>query len=140
MKNKLWLRRAFPALLAVGIVLLFAACTDEKTAQQEAAAEYVSISQEEAKRIMDSDDSVVVLDVRTQAEYDEGHIENAILIPHDVILEQAPSVLTDESQTILVYCRSGNRSKVAAKTLATMGYTNVKEFGGISTWEYGTVR
>lgn len=102
--------------------------------------EYVTITQEEAKQIMDSQKDIVILDVRTKAEYDEGHIENAVLLPYDEILQRAPAELTNKAQTILVYCRSGNRSRTASQSLSDLGYTNVKNFGGINTWAYGTVK
>ena len=100
---------------------------------------YVNISPEEAKRIMDSQNGYVILDVREQNEYDESHIPGAILIPHGQIKELAPSMLPDKDQLILVYCRSGRRSKIAAEALEEMGYTNIKEFGGIIDWPYETV-
>lgn len=103
----------------------------------EAAAGYRQISQEEAKEIMDSEDNIVILDVRRQDEYDAGHIEGAVLVPNETIGAEPPAELPDKGQKILVYCRSGNRSKQAAQKLADMGYTNVYEFGGINTWKYG---
>lgn len=99
---------------------------------------YAQISQQEAKRLMDTEEDYVILDVRTQAEYDEKHIPNAVLIPDYEIEEKAESVIPDKDKLILVYCRSGRRSKAASQKLAEMGYTNVKEFGGINDWEYET--
>ena len=99
---------------------------------------YVQITAEEAKQIMDTESDYVILDVRTQEEYDEGHIPGAILIPDYEITERAETELTDKNQIILVYCRSGNRSKDASADLAELGYTNVKEFGGINDWPYDT--
>ena len=84
-------------------------------------------------------DDFIILDVRTEEEYDTEHIANAILIPDYEIKEKAESILTDKDQLILVYCRSGRRSKNAASTLATLGYTNIKEFGGIIDWKYDTI-
>lgn len=100
---------------------------------------YEQISQEEAKSLMDSEQDCIILDVRTAEEFNESHIEGAILIPDYEIGEKAEKILTDKEQLILVYCRSGRRSKNASAELAEMGYTNVKEFGGIIDWEYGTV-
>lgn len=100
---------------------------------------YESISASEAKALMDSETNYVILDVRTESEYASGHIPNAILIPDSEIKEKAESILKDKNQLILVYCRSGRRSKNAAKDLAKMGYTNVKEFGGIIDWPYEIV-
>ncbi|MBQ9129450.1 MAG: rhodanese-like domain-containing protein [Clostridia bacterium] len=82
----------------------------------------------------------IVLDVREQSEYDEGHIENALLLPYTEIDRRAEQVLPDKDALILVYCRSGRRSKIGAQSLADLGYTNVKEFGGIIDWQYGTVK
>jgi len=100
---------------------------------------YLQITHSEAKEIMDSGTECVILDVRTQEEFDEGHIKGAILLPDYEIETRAESVLTDKSQLILVYCRSGRRSKNAASELAALGYSNVKEFGGIIDWPYETV-
>lgn len=100
---------------------------------------YEQISQEEAKSLMDSEQDCIILDVRTAEEFNESHIEGAIFIPDYEIGEKAEKILTDKEQLILVYCRSGRRSKNASAELAEMGYTNVKEFGGIIDWEYGTV-
>ena len=101
---------------------------------------YEQISGEEAKKIMDSETGYIIIDARTQEEFDEGHIENAILIPEYEISERAEKELTDKNQLILVYCRSGRRSKIAAQALVELGYTNVKEFGGIIDWKYEIVK
>ena len=101
---------------------------------------YKCISQQEAKNIMDSGEDIIILDVRRQDEYDAGHIAGAVLVPNENIHKEPPAELPDFNQKILVYCRSGNRSKQAAQKLANMGYTNVLEFGGINTWEYGLVK
>lgn len=95
---------------------------------------YTQIPQELAKEMMRADDSLVVVDVRTQEEYAEGHIPGAICVPNESIVDAQPEELPDLEQTILVYCRSGRRSKEAAQKLADMGYTNVYEFGGIIDW------
>lgn len=97
---------------------------------------YEQISQEKAKELIDSENNYIILDVRTQEEYDEGHIPDAILVPYTDIDENISEILIDKNQLILVYCRSGNRSKIASQSLADLGYTNVKEFGGINTWTY----
>ena len=114
-------------------VMLLTACGQEKNDQ---GAVYVNITAEEAKQIMDSEEGYIILDVRTQEEYDQGHIPGAILISHEEIAEKAEDVLTDKDQLILVYCRSGRRSKIAAEALVELGYTNIKEFGGIIDWPY----
>jgi rhodanese-related sulfurtransferase len=95
---------------------------------------YNQISQDEAKRMMEQDDGHVIVDVRRQDEYDEGHIAGAILIPNETIENDPPEELSDYEQIILVYCRSGRRSKEASQKLADMGYKNVYEFGGIIDW------
>lgn len=108
--------------------------------EQTAVYSYEIITQDKAKEIMDSDESHIVLDVREQEEYDEGHIPGAILIPHEEIAMRAESMLPDKDALILVYCRSGRRSKIAADALASLGYSNVKEFGGIIDWKYDIVK
>lgn len=95
---------------------------------------YTQIPQELAKEMMKADDGLVVVDVRTQEEFDGGHIPGAICIPNESIVDAQPAELPDLDQTILVYCRSGRRSKEAAQKLADMGYTEVFEFGGIIDW------
>ena len=96
----------------------------------------ISISAEKAKEMMDKEENYIILDVRNQDEYDEKHIPGAILIPNTEIEDRAEDELPDKNQLILVYCRSGNRSKKASQILADMGYTNIKEFGGINDWPY----
>lgn len=100
------------------------------------SASYQQVDAETAKELMDTEGDYVILDVRTQAEYDESHIPGAILIPHDTVATAAESALPDKGQLILAYCRSGNRSKQASQTLVDLGYTNVVEFGGINSWPY----
>ena len=102
-------------------------------------AEYHKISAEDAKKRMDSGDDIIILDVRTQAEYDESHIPGAILIPNETIGNGKPEQLPDTDKEILVYCRSGNRSAQAAKKLVEAGYTQIYEFGGIMDRPYDTV-
>ena len=96
----------------------------------------MNITAEEAKAIMDREEGYIILDVREQEEYNQGHIPGAILIPYTEIKAKAETVLTDKDQLILVYCRSGRRSKIAAEALVELGYTNIKEFGGIIDWPY----
>lgn len=97
---------------------------------------YQQVDAEVAKELMDTEDDYVILDARTQTEYDEGHIPGAILIPHDTVATATENALPDKDQLILVYCRSGNRSKEASQALVDLGYTNVVEFGGINSWPY----
>ena len=96
----------------------------------------MKISAEEAKEIMDSTADLVLIDVREEDEYAQGHIAGALLVPYGEIADRADSELLDKDQTILVYCRSGRRSAIAAQTLAELGYTDVKDFGGIIDWPY----
>lgn len=98
----------------------------------------MNITAEEAKKIMDTEKDYIILDVRTQEEFDEKHISGAVLIPDYEIADKAEDILTDKNQLILVYCRSGRRSKLAAEELVKLGYTNIKEFGGIIDWPYET--
>ena len=114
-----------------------AAATPAPTAT--ATVEYKKISAADAKARMDSGDTVVILDVRTQEEYDAGHIAGAILVPNETISDKQPALLPDLNAEILVYCRSGNRSAQAAKKLIAIGYTNVADFGGIIDWPYDIV-
>ena len=104
------------------------------------SATYEQISGAEAKALMDSESGYIIIDARTQEEYDQGHIPGAILIPEYEIADRAEKELPDKAQLILVYCRSGRRSKIAAEELVKLGYTNVKEFGGIIDWEYETTK
>ena len=96
---------------------------------------YFHISQAKAKEMMKRDDGHVIVDVRRLLEYETGHIPGAILIPVETIGQEPPKELPDKEQIILVYCRSGVRSRIASKKLAKMGYTNVYEFGGLLTWD-----
>ena len=119
-------------------VMMLTACGQDKENDQ--GAVYVNITAEEAKQIMDKEEGFIILDVRTQEEYDQGHIPGAIVISHEEIAEKAEKVLTDKDQLILVYCRSGRRSKIASEALVELGYTNIKEFGGIIDWPYEVER
>lgn len=104
------------------------------------SATYEQISGAEAKALMDSESGYIIIDARTQEEYDQGHIPGAILIPEYEIADRSEKELPDKEQLILVYCRSGRRSKIAAEELVKLGYSNVKEFGGIIDWEYEIVK
>ncbi|EJX03087.1 rhodanese domain-containing protein [gut metagenome] len=119
-----------PLLLSI---LLLTGC-----GKNSADATYHQIDQEAAKEMMDTQ-QVIILDVREQNEYDSSHIPGAVLLPMGTIDEDsAAAVIPDQDSTVLVYCRSGNRSKIASSTLADLGYTNIYEFGGINTWPYET--
>ena len=113
------------------IIVLLTGCAHPSNSS---AASYKQITQEKAKEMMAKDDGHIIVDVRRQDEYDEGHIPGALLIPNESITDKQPDELPDLNQIILIYCRSGRRSKEASQKLADMGYTNVYEFGGINTW------
>lgn len=113
--------------------------TDTSAAASAAEAQYVKISAEEAKALMDSG-GAIILDVRTQEEYDTGHISGAVRLEAADFAGKAAEVLPDKDSLILVYCRSGNRSRTASNLLLEMGYTDVRDFGGINDWPYETTR
>ena len=136
-------------IISVLLCILLTACGDDSSigiiggadgptsiivAEKGEKAMYEQITPEEAKKIMDSGEEHIILDTREQDEFDEGHIPGAILIPYTEIENKAEEMLPDKDKLILVYCRSGRRSKIAAESLAKLGYTNVKEFGGIIDW------
>ena len=123
-------------LLAGILSILLCACAGTKGNKE---AVYMNITAEEAKKIMDTESEYVVLDVRTEDEFAQGHIPGAILIPDYAIREEAEKALPDKDALILVYCRSGRRSKNAAQILLELDYTNIREFGGILDWPYETV-
>lgn len=129
MKNKkLIFILLFVIIVGAGIFIFMSTNSNE--------IQYVKISSSEAKEIIDNDNNVVIVDVRTNDEYATGHIEGAICIPNETISNQVSDLLPDKDQEILVYCRSGNRSKQAAFKLIDLGYKNVKDFGGIIDWPY----
>ena len=126
------MRRLLPLLL---FLLLLTGCAQKLDGDgMVGKTTYVQIDQEKAKAMMAVDDGHIIVDVRRQDEYDAGHIPGAILIPNESITDTKPEQLPDLEQIILVYCRSGRRSKEAAQKLADMGYTNIYEFGGIIDW------
>ena len=118
-----------PLMLTMQIaaaVLLLSGCS---------SASYTQISQDEAMKMMQEQSDYLIVDVRRPDEFAEGHIAGAVNVPNETIEDEAPEALPDKEQTLLIYCRSGNRSKEASQKLADMGYTKVYEFGGINTWE-----
>ena len=145
-------------IVSIGVVLIlcffsFVGCANEENNKEsivensmESSVEhsmentYTRITPQEAKTLMDTETDYVILDTRTTEEFAEGHIEGAILIPEYEIADRAEKELPKKDQLILVYCRSGRRSKIAADELVKLGYTNVKEFGGIIDWPYEVVK
>ncbi len=133
------------ALTAASLCLLLSACGNETslpesvlsevpTATFSETATYQQITQEEAEEMMRADDGLIIVDVRRQDEFESGHIPGAILIPNESIGTECPKELPDLNQIIMIYCRSGRRSKEASQKLADMGYTHIYEFGGIIDW------
>ena len=116
-------------------LISFVGCTSKENEMENT---YQRITVQEAKNIMDSETNYIIIDARTDEEFAEGHIKNAILIPEYEIADRAEKELSDKDALILVYCRSGRRSKIASEELVKLGYTNVKEFGGIIDWPYET--
>ena len=139
------MRRTIALTAAASLCLLLSACGNETslpesvlsevpTAAFSETATYQQITQEEAEEMMRADGGHIIVDVRRQEEYDSGHIPGAILIPNESIGTEQPKELPDLDQVILIYCRSGRRSKEASQKLADMGYTHIYEFGGIMDW------
>ena len=125
----------FSIVVIIAIIALFALLSGCRQTVKENT--YRQISQDEAKRMMDAEEYAVILDVREQDEFDSAHIPGAVLLPVGTISEStAAAVIPSKNSTVLVYCRSGNRSKTASKALADLGYTQIFEFGGINTWPY----
>jgi len=120
-------RKAVFVIMAAAL-LMFAGCAPRN------AHPYQQISMQEAADIMATEEEYIIIDVRTEEEFASGHIPGAICIPNETISEDAEKILTDKDTMLLVYCRSGNRSKQASEKLAMLGYTDIREFGGIIDW------
>ena len=118
-------------VIVIGVVFVFSMKNNNEENKQ--PIRYVSM--DEIKEIMKENTDYIILDARTIEEYNEGHIPNAICIPNETIDESVITKLPRKDQLILIYCRSGNRSKQAATKLAELGYTNLVEFGGIIDWD-----
>ncbi len=125
--------RAKKIIVACCLMLLLGGCVNAE------AEGYTQVSSEEAAQLMEEHADEIVLDVRTPEGYAQAHIPEAINVPNEEIGDTQPPALPDKDQLILVYCRSGNRSKQAAQKLADLGYTNIVEFGGIRDWQGETV-
>ena len=125
------MRKLLPVFLAA---ILLAGCSAPKE-----TVTYRQISMDEAITMMEEESGYIILDVRTPEEFADKHIPGAVNIPNETIAAEEIPELPDKDQLILVYCRSGNRSKQASEKLAALGYTNVVEFGGINSWPGETV-
>ncbi len=121
------------------MIIFLVGCTKEQE-QTDTEITYKKITAEEAKEIIDTSSDYILLDVREENEFAEGHIEGAILIPYGEISDRAEEELPDKEKTILVYCRSGRRSSIAAEQLVELGYIDVQDFGGIIDWTYEIVK
>ena len=135
------MKRFLMMILAAAAVLGLAGCGNKDAGGESVAGEnsYVQISMDEAVAMMEEETDYVILDVRTPEEFAQKHIPGAVNVPNEVIGDDEIAELPDKEQLILVYCRSGNRSKQASEKLAALGYTNVYEFGGINDWTGETV-
>lgn len=123
--------------LQLAIVVFFIGGCGKNTIETMNEIKWTKITSEEAKEIIDNENDIIILDVRSESEYKEGHISNSILIPVSELESKAENLLKEKEQTILIYCRSGNRSAKAAEILSKLGYTNIYDFGGINSWTYG---
>lgn len=150
------MRRYLITLLIASATFVLAGCSlDQKNVSQKPSVEdnktasdaeptseaaiLNKITAEQAKEMIDSTSELIILDVRTPEEFNEGHIENAILIPDYELESKAEEILTDKSTTLLVYCRSGRRSALASQILSDLGYSSIYDFGGIIDWPYEVV-
>ena len=131
------MKKIIPILLMM--TLLLTGCTSPAPEPASPINTYRRISMQEAVEMMEKEDDYIILDVRTEQEYIAGHIPCAIVIPNETIGTEEIVQLPDKDQLIMVYCRSGNRSKQASDKLVKLGYTNIVEFGGINDWPGETV-
>lgn len=125
-------------LLAISTISLFLIITSQKNGKEQTAAisthnTYMDMAQDEAMKIFETEEDVIILDVRTKEEYEEGHIKGAVNVPNEEIASTTLPYAKDDR--IFVYCRSGNRSKQAAEKLVKLGYTDIINIGGIQTWQ-----
>ncbi|MHC1717546.1 MAG: rhodanese-like domain-containing protein [Acidaminococcaceae bacterium] len=126
-------------LLAISLIAFFVmGCAKQATKSDgDKSGGYQKIAPVAVKERLDKGEKLIIVDVRTKEEYDTGHIPQSLLIPYDEIEAKAASLLPDKNAAIIVYCRSGRRSEIAAKSLVKLGYTNVADMGAISDWKYG---
>lgn len=142
MKQSLWKKKLFLVGMCIMLIMGLSAC-QQKPEQAEGVSEveskngiYQTLSAEKAMERMEANPEILIVDVRTEEEYKEGHIPGAILIPNEGITVDKPGALPDLDAEIFVYCRSGRRSKEAAEKLVNLGYTNVYDIGGVIDWPY----
>lgn len=131
------MKRIIILLLLLFLPVFLSSCKGAEGAIKDG---YRQINAEQAKKIMDEQQGYLILDVRTKEEFEQGHIPGAVLLPNEEIGTEEIDVLPDKDQLILVYCRSGNRSKQASQKLVDLGYTNIYEFGGINQWPYDIIK
>lgn len=118
-------------LLTLGIIIILVGCGSSVSKD----SRYKTISNGELKSIIDKNENILIVDVRSPQEFEDGHIENAINIPNDTIENSEIKVLDDKDKKIVLYCRSGSRSKEASQKLLDMGYKNIYDFGSINNWD-----
>ena len=126
-------------LLAISLIAFLVMGCSKQAAKTDGdkSSVYQKITPAVVKERLDKGEKLIIVDVRTKEEYDGGHIPNSLLIPYDEIEAKAATLLPDKNASIIVYCRSGRRSEIAAKSLVKLGYTNVADMGAISDWKYG---
>jgi phage shock protein E len=125
-------------LLILAITIVLSGCATTEAPNGEETPTVMNITAEQGKDMMDEDPTIVLVDVRTEAEFTEEHIPGALLVPVDELESLAPEMLPDKEATYIIYCRSGNRSATAAQQLIDMGYQNIYDMGGIIDWPYET--
>ena len=146
MSEKLKAKKRIYLIAAILLVGAFSGCsnknveTNKEVSTVQVKASYSNITPEEAKKRLDNEKGIILLDVRTKEEYETGHIKDSKLMPVDTLKEESVKSLLDKEATIVVYCRSGNRSATAASILVEQGYKNVYNLGGISNWPYEVVK
>jgi len=140
-KYKVFTQKILSYVLLILVLSMMATGCSQPVEVQDEAGETtkMKIDAKTAKSMMETESNYIILDVRTQEEYNEGHIPNSVLLPNDQIGDKATDVLPDKDQMILIYCRSGNRSGQALEKLAELGYTQIYDFGGIIDWPYEVV-
>lgn len=134
-------RKITKVFLCLFLILAFiTGCGRNNNGVEENKSDHKKISAQEAKSMMESNEDMVIIDVREESEYNEGHIKNSLLLPLGKIEKDIEKVSEDKDKTILLYCRSGRRSSEAATILTSLGYRNVYDFGGIIDWDYEIVK